>query len=45
MMADEEIRENFLGRFPVWYLPIAVRLTEGEEVLHEMVANLVPVAL
>jgi tetraacyldisaccharide 4'-kinase len=43
MMADEEVRENFLARFPVWYLPIVVRLTEGEETLHEMVVRLVPV--
>jgi tetraacyldisaccharide 4'-kinase len=42
MMADDAIRENFLGRFPVWYLPIVVRLTEGEKTLHEMVARVVP---
>lgn len=43
MLADEEIRENFLRQFPVWYLSIAVRMTEGEETLHEIVEKLFPV--
>jgi tetraacyldisaccharide 4'-kinase len=37
MMADTEIRENFLQQFPVWFLPIRIRLSAGEETLQRMV--------
>ena len=42
MMADREIRENFLARFPVWFLPIQIRLSAGEEVLHRMIEGVLP---
>ena len=44
MMADDEIRENFLAQFPVWYLPVVVRLTAGEETLHRLIDSVVPAA-
>ncbi len=43
MLADDEIRENFLAQYPVWYLPIAMRLTEGEERLRGLVDRIFPV--
>lgn len=42
MLAVDEIRENFLMQYPVWYVPIAIRLTEGEEILRGMVEKLLP---
>ena len=40
MLADNDIGENFLAHYPVWYLPIVVRLTDGREHLHALIEGL-----
>lgn len=36
MLAIEDLRHNFLESYPVWYLPVAVRIVEGQEQLTTM---------
>jgi tetraacyldisaccharide 4'-kinase len=35
--ADDLIRKNFLAEYPVWYVPVTVRIIEGREMLEETV--------
>jgi tetraacyldisaccharide 4'-kinase len=41
MLAAAEVKENFLDPYPVWYLPVAVRIIEGEEQLTTMLLQVV----
>jgi len=39
MLAVEDLRCNFLESYPVWYLPVEVRIVEGEEQLTRMLLH------